>query len=268
MAGGQVYKRSAKNYLLDRHFQLKYTGLLVGITVVVSAGLGVLLWRSSVEVVAQSRQAVEQGQETVRRGQTTVALGHEVIRQSKKVSEVVSMTIEKFYGDNKELASVFRGDADAEETKLAEQQKKLEDESAFLRQRATELEQQAAKVEAQQRNLIVGLVAGMLALVVAIGIAGIVFTHKIAGPVYKMKRLFGQIGDGKIALHERLRKGDELVHFFEAFEQMVDRLRQRQKREIAELDEAIKDIEASDKKDEGVKLLRTLRDDMQAQLDA
>ena len=45
----------------------------------------------------------------------------------------------------------------------------------------------------------------MLALlVIAIGFAGIVFTHKIAGPIFKMKRLLRQVGEGKLVVSERL----------------------------------------------------------------
>jgi geranylgeranyl reductase len=56
-------------------------------------------------------------------------------------------------------------------------------------------------------------------------VAGIVFTHKVAGPIFKMKRLLRQVGAGKLVLRERLRKGDELQHFFEVFEEMVAELR-------------------------------------------
>jgi hypothetical protein len=55
------YKRSFKNYLLDPHFQLKYTALLVGIAVVLSAGLGILLWRAGKEIGEQSQLTVQQG---------------------------------------------------------------------------------------------------------------------------------------------------------------------------------------------------------------
>src|SRR5207247_1672345 len=67
----------------------------------------------------------------------------------------------------------------------------------------------------------------------------IIFTHKVAGPIFKMKRLLREIGKGRLVIRERLRKGDELVHFFLTFEEMVQDLRDKQAREIAQLDGAI-----------------------------
>src|SRR5688572_20916941 len=89
------YQRSARNYLLDQRFQLKYTGLLVGITLALSVALGLILWRASSEIIEQSQQAVAQGQETVRQGQETVKRGHQVLDQSRRVSQVVAMNIAK-----------------------------------------------------------------------------------------------------------------------------------------------------------------------------
>src|SRR4051812_27545540 len=88
------HHRSAKNYLLDRHFQLKYAGFLVAIATVLSAGLGALLWRTSDRVIEQSRESVKQGQEAVRQGQETVKRGEALIVESRKVRQVVEMTAE------------------------------------------------------------------------------------------------------------------------------------------------------------------------------
>ena len=39
------HQRRLRNYLLDSHFQLKYTGYLVGIALLFSFSLGILIWR-------------------------------------------------------------------------------------------------------------------------------------------------------------------------------------------------------------------------------
>ncbi len=266
MTQAPKYKRSARNYLLDPQFQLKYTGLLVAIAVVLATGLGVLLWRTSAEVVAQSQNTVDQGKETVKQGTETVERGKQVIEQSRKVSQVVAMNIDKNYGDQPELAKTFKSEADKDDAKLVEEQKRLEQDAAFLAKRSSDLEKQAQAVRDGQRNLFIGLVGAMVALVVGIGIAGIIFTHKIAGPIFKMKRLMREVGSGKLILREKLRKGDELQHFFEAFEQMVETMRGHQKKEIARVDGIIEALE-SDKAD-GVAKLKELRHDMQDHLEA
>lgn len=270
------YQRSARNYLLDRQFQLKYTGFLVGISLVLSAALGILLWNASSKIIEQSRQAVEQGQQTVRQGQETVKRGQEVIVQSRRVSEVVAMNIAKEYKDDPELARTFGEAAQRDEGRLKDEQARLERDAEMLKQRADALERQAAEVAHHQQVLLGVIVAILSLLVVGVGLAGIVFTHKIAGPIFKMKRLLRQVGEGKLVVRERLRKGDELQHFFEAFEKMVDDLRTRQQAKIATLDSALERIEASsrgqggaEKVDpEGLAQLKRLRSELQEQLDA
>src|SRR5262249_57904348 len=128
-------------------------------------------------------------------------------------------------------------------TKLKEEQSRLEQDASMLRVRAQELEQQAAVIEHQQRAMLYGIVAALALLVVGIGIAGIVFTHKVAGPIFKMKRLLKQVGEGKLVVREKLRKGDELHHFFAAFEKMVHDLRAKQEAEIAKLDAIIERLD-------------------------
>jgi hypothetical protein len=81
LAGGR-HQRRLRNYLLDSHFQLKYSAYLVLIAIAISACLGIFLWRTSREVLAQSHKAVEQGEQVVARGR-------EVVSESQKVSAVV-----------------------------------------------------------------------------------------------------------------------------------------------------------------------------------
>ncbi len=270
------HQRSAKNYLLDRRFQLKYAGFLVGIALALSVALGVLLWRTSDRVIDQSRESVKQGQEAVRQGQETVRRGEALIVESRKVRQVVEMTAETCYKDFPEVKQQFASDAARDEEKLNSEQDRLKRDAADLESRASGLEAQAIQIEAQQRRVLVGLVAGLAVFVVLLGFAGIVFTHKIAGPVFKMKRLLREVGAGKLVLRERLRKGDELQHFFEAFEQMVGDLRARQEREIARVDDIILRLEGAplssrgtkEIDEDGIERLKKLRREMQDQLDA
>jgi nitrogen fixation/metabolism regulation signal transduction histidine kinase len=270
------HNRSAKNYLIDRNFQLKYTAFLVGIALALSVILGLILWRTSSKVIEQSQRAVEQGRETVKQGQETIDRGKQVLVQSRRVSQVVAMNIAKEYRDDPELAKTFNESAAKDEAKLKEEQDRLERDAAFLSARAADLEAQAKDVATQQQTLLLLIIAGLGLLVVCVGIAGIVFTHKVAGPIFKMKRLIRQVGEGKLVLREKLRKGDELQHFFEAFESMVNDLRARQTAEISRVDkilERLVDAPVSQRgmrefDEDGVELLKQLRREMQDQLDA
>src|SRR3954452_10027733 len=131
------HQRRVKNYLLDAHFQLKYTGYLLGIAILLSLALGTLLWSVSRKVIAQSQETVKQGQETVSRGQ-------EVVRESQKVSAVVRMNIVKdpVYGANPELAAVFSESAREQDKRLEDQQHKLEADALALQKRSLDLARQ------------------------------------------------------------------------------------------------------------------------------
>jgi len=248
------YQRRLRNYLLDSHFQLKYTAYLVGTAILLSLALGTLLWSVSREMIAQSHQTVRQGQETVSRGQ-------EVVRESQKVSAVVHMNIVKdpVYGSNPELAAVFNDSARDQDERLKDQQDKLEADALSLQNRAQDLRR-------QQAYMFAVLISVLSLLVVGIGVAGIIVTHRVAGPIYKMKRLLGYVGDGHLMLTEKLRKGDELQHFFDAFEKMVNSLRRRQQNEIEMLDHAIAGLEGT-VADEQMTQLRALRREMQDALE-
>jgi nitrogen fixation/metabolism regulation signal transduction histidine kinase len=270
------HQRSARNYLLDRNFQLKYTGILVGVAFLLSIALGGGLWWMSSKVIEQSQRAVEQGREMVRQGQETVDRGKEVLVQSRKVSQVVAMNIAKEYEGDPELAKTFSEAAAKDEDKLKKEQERLERDALSLSQRARELEAQAKDIVTLRQTLLLGLIAGLTLLVVAVGLLGIVFTHKVAGPIFKMKRLLRQVGSGKLVVRERLRRGDELQHFFEAFERMVEDLRARQMAEISKVDRILSQLSDAplssrglkEVDEDGVQLLKQLRHEMQDQLDA
>ncbi len=222
------YKRSIKNYLIDSHFQLKYTGMILGVAMAISAVLGVFLWQTSGEVVQESQKVVE---------------------QSKKVSDVVRMSIkdDPVYGGNPELADAFNTAAAEQDSKIAAQQ---------------------AGLVRQQHMMLYALVGALAVMVFLIGVLGIYFTHKVAGPIYKMKRLLRQVSDGKLNIDARLRKGDELQDFFEVFAKMVESLHERQRREVEQLDRAIELAKSAGASAASIEKFGALRDEMKRALDA
>ena len=208
------HQRSIKNYLLDAPFQLKYTGYLVGVALVISVVLGVFLWRTS----------------------------NKVVDESAKVSDVVKMSIKNdpIYGDNPELMKSFTDSASDSDNRVAQ----------------------------QQRAMLGSVVGGLTLLCVLIGLLGIYITHKVAGPVYKMKLLLKQVGQGKLNFPRGgLRKGDELQHFFDAFLKMTDDLKARQRKEVEMLEAGIAAAKSSGASEEALAKIVAVRDEMKASLD-
>jgi len=242
------HQRRLKNYLLDPHFQLKYAGYLMLIAVVLSVGLGAVIWHTSNAVVAESLNAVHQGEEVVARGK-------EVVAESQKVSLVVQMNIVKdpVYSDNPALLEAFKADAARQDERLRAQQDRLV-------KQANDLKQQSADLARQQRTVLLTLCGALALLVVLIGAAGIIVTHRVAGPIFKMRTNLRAVADGRLRVPTPLRKGDELVDFFEAYRAMVISLRERQEGEIAKLTRAITTLEPKAAPGELDPLYSVLRD--------
>ncbi len=252
--GGGRHQRRLKNYLLDPHFQFKYTGYLMLIAVTLSIGLGSLIWRTSNAVIAESSNAVRQGEEVVARGK-------EVVAESQKVSLVVQMNIVKdpVYSDNPALLEAFKADAAKQDERLHAQQDRL------VKQAAT-LKQQAEALATRQKAMLYTLCGALALLVVLIGAAGIVVTHRVAGPIFKMRANLRNVAHGRLRVPTPLRKGDELVEFFETYRTMVISLRERQEGEIAKLVQAIKTLEPKAEAGE-LEPLHSLLRDMEAALE-
>jgi hypothetical protein len=233
------YKRSIRNYLLDAKFQLKWTGRILFIAFAISGLMGIFLYQTSREVTEQSENVIAQGDK--------------YIRESEKVSDVVRMQIKDHYSDSVELAGTFGESADG-----IDQQAKRDREA---------LRTQAAETKKKQLTMLRSLIAGLTLLVVLIGLLGIYFTHKVVGPIYKMKMLLNQVGEGKLNFQGRLRKGDELQDFFEVFAKMVEKLRARQAQEVAELESAMAAAKANGATDAAIAKIATLLDAMKAALE-
>jgi nitrogen fixation/metabolism regulation signal transduction histidine kinase len=125
-------------------------------------------------------------------------------------------------------------------------------------------EQQASLIR-RQHNMIVSLVGGLALMVVLIGLLGIYFTHKVSGPVHKMKGLLRKVGTGDLHVDARLRKGDELQDFFEAFTEMVASLRAFEGEQLGQIENALGAMERGEGPD-AITALRRVRDAMRTGL--
>jgi nitrogen fixation/metabolism regulation signal transduction histidine kinase len=232
------YKRSFKNYLLDARFQLKWTGRIIFVALAISALMGVFLFQTSQKVTQQTTQVIEQGQKQ--------------IEQNRVNSELLSMKMLDEAKDSPEL--------------LASYQAKAKKDSDALQKQKDDLTAQAAATKAQQGTMMMTVTAGLVLLVVLIGILGIYFTHKVVGPIYMMKALLRQVGDGKLNFYRKPRKGDELQDFFEVFMEMVAQLKKRQAEEVKILDAALADAKAGGASDKALEKIAVLREQMHGEL--
>lgn len=229
--------RRLRHYLLDPRFQLKYTGLLVGAVFGVMAALGAVIWQLGTAATEGARFAAAQAE---------VAL-----KESNKSSRIVHMNA-LATADSPELVKAL-------EAQLAETDKQSEKNLADVQAR-----RQA--IEGDRQSLHNVLAFGALSLLILLTAIGIFITHRIVGPVFKMKRLLRQVGSGRLAVRDRLRRGDELGDLFETFVQMTLSLRAQQADRLATLDSIIGGLEASGQAPEALARLRELRAQTQLSL--
>jgi hypothetical protein len=106
---------------------------------------------------------------------------------------------------------------------------------------ADELQGQFA---ASDRWVLWGIVGFGVVLVISIGAVGILITHKVAGPLFKISSFFARIRDNRIGpLPASLRKGDELQEFYASFLDMHQALRLRTEEEARTLGEIVSSLE-------------------------
>lgn len=163
---GGKSNRKLKNYILDWRYQLRYTLTMVGISTVLTGGLGYVVMSKAKEA---SRVVA------VRAMDPTDELAQELARQFKESDQV----------------------------------------------------------------LVWSLVAFGVLLALVLSAYGIVLTHKVAGPLFKVQTYLDRMRDGKLGVIYNLRKGDELVEFFEHFKRAHESLRKLTEEDIRLIDETL-----------------------------
>jgi methyl-accepting chemotaxis protein len=194
--------RKLRNYLLEPKFQLKYTGMVVGVTLVVAAVLGYQAYKYST-------------------GQTEL------------------LNIEKM-----EAATMNGAVADAR----------------FI----ADLEGYAREAD---RKVAMAILGGIAVLALALGITGIVVTHRLVGPAYRLRQLLRQVSAGSLAPAGSLRKHDELQDVFLAFQEMVKSLRGVREQELSALEDALARAEAAGASEAALEPVRAVRDKLRSALD-
>jgi disulfide bond formation protein DsbB len=213
------HQRKLRNYLLDKKFQLKYTGIVIAITVVLSAVLGYYLYQEIV-VSQNTILARDLASDTfVIEPTTPDKLLDEVDQVTNRINEEVTEA-----SQSKVAVVVTVNNAPAGRT--------------------ADLYQESFGDEMGRKTTVLVVALGIFLFVLAV--MWVYLTHRIAGPVYKMKLLFAKVTGENVRVEGRLRKGDELQEAFEAFLAMVERLRDDRREKIGTIGEVIDELEAND----------------------
>jgi hypothetical protein len=91
----------------------------------------------------------------------------------------------------------------------------------------------------QQSQLEWGMVGAVVLLCGGLFVFGILMTHKVAGPLYKVGLYLDKMKAGKFDKVYNLRKGDQLMSFFDHFKEAHTALRKVQESDVQHLKELI-----------------------------
>ncbi|AEI69169.1 HAMP domain-containing protein [Corallococcus macrosporus] len=222
-------KRRWRNFLLDTSFQLKLTGYIVSVTLVLSALLGVVLVRGAQALMRETAAAVE------------------ARSQAAEVSRELS-------GATLSNELLTRMDDPAFEATFREKAKAID--AAYEAERAA-IVAQRAELERQQKLTGWALGGFLVAFIAVVGLGTIVVTHKVAGPLFRIRRLVQEVQEGHLrAPQHGLRDGDELQDLFEATRKMVQRLREQSEEDARTLSNA---LEVAERSGASAELLHELR---------
>jgi methyl-accepting chemotaxis protein len=97
-----------------------------------------------------------------------------------------------------------------------------------------------ALVERSDRLLLGAFAAIAVLLAAALGLLGVVITHRVAGPVFVMGHYLRVLADGRFPRMRTLRRSDELKGFFRVFIEAVDTMKLREARHTAALEDAVR----------------------------
>ncbi|MGC3997151.1 MAG: hypothetical protein QM767_06365 [Anaeromyxobacter sp.] len=102
-----------------------------------------------------------------------------------------------------------------------------------------------AAIERSDHILAFTFVVIAVALAAALGLLGVVITHRVAGPVYVMSHYLTVLAEGRFPRMRTLRRSDELKAFFRVFIDAVEALKSREIRHLADLEQALMRMRAA-----------------------
>ncbi len=220
--GNRGYKRSWKNLLINKRYQLRFTLFMAGLAAVLMTLLGWWVTRVAGEAtnVAKSRQ----------RGRVCPSLP-EVQAPAAAPTPAPRPPAADEPDDpdsprhrvviEPSTIQIEEGMAPTPPTPPPEPPRMTEAERAKILADAEACERdianQIAKIDANNRLILYVLIASGVLLTLGLALFGIKMTHKVAGPLHKVTLYLGKMRDGRYDKVYDLRKGDQLVEFYEHF---------------------------------------------------
>lgn len=200
--------RKLRNFLLDARFQLKFAGYFVALTLIITGLLGAFLVRTTDSLFSQISASVDSRRKAA---DTSRELGNCTLNNELTANL-----------DDPDFAS-----------KLADKSKAID--ATYEAEKAA-AQKQSEEVQRQQQWTLYALLGVLVAFIALIALTAIVITHRIVGPLFRIKRMAREVSAGAVRPPSYgLRPGDELQDVFAVFAEMVTQLRARTEADLEAL---------------------------------
>ncbi|MCI0572572.1 MAG: signal protein [Myxococcaceae bacterium] len=226
-----IPRRRLRNYLLDARIQLKFTAYMVGVTIGIALLLGTFLFRNTQALLTETQEAVE----------------------ARSVAAEASRELTRAILTNQLLQ---RMEDPAFARQLEEESRSID--ARYERERLAVVTARSDLVRRQKLTWL-ALAGALVSFIVVIALATIVITHRVVGPIYRIRRLVHAVGDGELhASTHQLREADELKDLFADVTRMVHSLRTLQQEDLDAMTRALRHARAQDANAELVQQLEAL----------
>jgi hypothetical protein len=258
--------RKLRNFLLNKKLQLSFALFILGVTAALTLILVSVIYyevnKATEMFVRQRREAtkmfVRQRKEATKMFSRQREMATKIMQQQLKVAtdmlkvmeqdEELKVAVQAARADLKKRDAERLAMRRQQDKELRERRQKQDEE---LQERREKQDREIAEEQREGMYVLVGAMVGFsLIFLVALFLYGIVLTHKVAGPLFKITRHMDEVKEGKLKEIWGLRKGDQLVEFFEHFKQMHDALKERTAEDIQVLQAAKEEL--ADAQGEGV----------------
>jgi hypothetical protein len=263
--GDRSYKRSWKNLLINKRYQLRFTLFMVGLSALLMAGLGIWVMWVANETTAVSMTSV--------RGDAcpklpSAASPGGASSEDEPPVPVPSMKLDEGSGSaGSAAAPAPAAPTPAPPTPSAagdEEPRHVTvqiDESSMtltatlppdfadrvIAHWTCELRQVATfdRLERGRLRILWAMIATGVLLVFGLALYGIKMTHRVAGPLFKVSLYLSKMREGRFDKVYNLRKGDQLVEFYDHFKLAHGGVVAMQQDDIARLAAVIAAAEAA-----------------------
>ncbi len=97
-----------------------------------------------------------------------------------------------------------------------------------------------ARLLKESASTLLVLISGVaLLMALALGLVGVLITHRVAGPIYVISHYVLALSEGRYPNFRPLRKNDELRTFFDCFRSAVEAMRKRELDEVTMIAECV-----------------------------